>query len=477
MASVPDVQIRCNTYVRELVEVLGRALDASGGDEFARREMTALALTNEAVRQRLERDLGTISEGLGEQVLVDGVRYQRHLEGGGVYHSLCGPLQVRRDTYREVGVRNGPTVVPLELAAGIVEGTTPAMGYNVAHGYGERDMRTHRESLCAAARVPPSRSTLEEIAVRIGSTARREARRIERVLRRSERLPEDAQGVSLGLDRTAVPMEEPRPEGQPPSTPRKRRTKPRVRRAPSPVDVKWRMAYVGTFTLVNADGEGLVTRRYTATPSEQPEQLLQRIMADLRQALRQNPDLHLGVLQDGAPELWSLVREALQAEPMVSRWDEGIDIYHLYEHLGTALKLIECKPAERDVLMTWWQELLHEKDHAIDVIEIELLHAYYAMPAGAKASELWEELVYIRNNKDRMRYARLRRRGLPLGSGITEGACKSVIGRRAKSSGQRWHDEGLGGALTLRAVHRSDRLPRFWRPFSRLYRARVEAVA
>ena len=130
----------------------------------------------------------------------------------------------------------------------------------------------------------------------------REARQIEGVLRRSERLPEDAEGASLGLDRTAVPMEEPRPEGQPPSTARKERTKPRVRKAPPPVDVKWRMAYVGTFTLVNADGEELITRRYTATPSEQPKQLLQRIMADLRQALRQNPDLHLGVLQDGAPD-------------------------------------------------------------------------------------------------------------------------------------------------------------------------------
>jgi hypothetical protein len=350
------------------------------------------------------------------------------------------------------------------------------MGYNIAHGFGEKDMRSHRESL-VVARVPPSRSTLEQMAVRIGSATRREARRIERVLRRSEHNPEEAEGASLGLDRTSVPMEEARKEGQEPSTPRKERKKPRVRKAPTPVDVKWRMAYVGTFTLVNADGEELVTRRYTATPSEQPEQLLQRIMADLRQALRQDPALRLGVLQDGAPELWTLVREALEVEPVVTKWDEGIDIYHLYEHLGTALTLIEPSKAKRDASMSHWRDLLHEKDHAIDVIEIELLNAYHAMPAGAEASELWQELVYIRNNKDRMRYARLKRRGLPLGSGITEGACKSIIGRRAKGSGQRWHDEGLGAALTIRAIHRSGRLPRFWRSFSRGYTAHVEAIA
>jgi hypothetical protein len=373
-------------------------------------------------------------------------------------------------------VRNGPTIVPLEFAASIVEGATPAMGYSVAHGYGESDMRRHEEMLRGAARVPPARATLEGLAGRIGIAVRDEARRIERVLRRAERVADNATGVSIGLDRTAVPMEEPRPECQTPSTPRKERTKPRVRKAPPPVDVNWRMAYVGTFTLVDSDGEAVITRRYTATPNEEPKDLLQRIMADLRNALRQDPALHLGVLQDGAPELWNLVREALEAEPLVSRWDEGIDIYHLYEHLGTALKLIESNKAERKATMARCKQMLREHDGAIDVIEIQLLESYFTL-SPAKASELWEELVYIRNNKDRMRYARLRRRGLPLGSGITEGACKSVIGRRAKGCGQRWHEQGLGGALTLRAIHRSDRLPRFWRSFSRLYTARIEAVA
>lgn len=477
MASVPDAKICDNPHLDELVEMLGHAIDAAtDSGQFGPRELAALQLTNEAVRRRLERDLQELSDGLGGEVLVDGKLCRQHLDGEVDYHSLCGPLTVGRYTYREVGVRNGPTVVPLELAAGIVERATPAMGYSIAHGYGEADMRRHGEMLRAAARVPPSRATLEGLAARIGTSARREIRRIERVLRRGERVPDNATGVSIGLDRTAVPMEEPRPEGQAPSTPRKERTKPRVRKAPPPVDVNWRMAYVGTFTLVDSDGDAVVTRRYTATPSEDPKELLRRIMADVRNALRQDSALRLGVLQDGAPELWNLVREALKAEPLVSRWEEGIDIYHLYEHLGKALALTEPKKAERKATMARWKEMLQEKDCAIDVIEILLLEKYFALPS-TKASKLWEELVYIRNNKDRMRYARLKRRGLPVGSGITEGACKSVIGRRAKGCGQRWGEPGLGGALTLRAIHRSERLPRFWRSFSRRYTARVEAAS
>jgi hypothetical protein len=476
MVSVPDGRIRDNPRIDEIVELLGRALDEAGAEAFGRREELALNLANEAVRQRLEQDLRAIAEDFGEELLVGDRLFRQHLPGAGTYHSLCGPLNVPRSTYREAGVRNGPTVVPLDLAAGIIEGATPALAFSIAEGYAESDMRRHEEMLRGAARVPPSRATLEVLAVRIGTAVRGETRRIERVLRRAERAPENATGISIGLDRTAVPMEEPRPEGHASNTPRKKRTKPRVRKAPPPVDVNWRMAYVGTFTLVDSDGDAVVTRRYTATPSEEPKALLQRILADLRNALRQDPALRLGVLQDGAPELWNLVREALKAEPMVSRWDEGIDIYHLYEHLGTALALTEPSKAERKATMERWKQLLRDHDCAIDVIEIQLLERYATLPPS-KAADLWEELVYIRNNKDRMRYARLRRRGLPLGSGITEGACKSVIARRAKGCGQRWHEQGLGGALTLRAIHRSERLPRFWKAFSRGYTARIEAVS
>jgi hypothetical protein len=59
---------------------------------------------------------------------------------------------------------------------------------------------------------------------------------------------------------------------------------------------------------------------------------------------------------------------------------------------------------------------------------------------------------------------------------VTESAAKTVVGRRAKNSGQRWSDAGLRGALTLRALHQSDRLPAFWTHMSRRFTAVVEAA-
>ena len=76
-----------------------------------------------------------------------------------------------------------------------------------------------------------------------------------------------------------------------------------------------------------------------------------------------------------------------------------------------------------------------------------------------------------------MRYARLRAVGLPVGSGVTEGACNSVIKMRTTGSPQRWRPEGLAAVLTLRAMHMSDRFPRFWANFARGYRKEVIALS
>ena len=90
-----------------------------------------------------------------------------------------------------------------------------------------------------------------------------------------------------------------------------------------------------------------------------------------------------------------------------------------------------------------------------------------------RLDQIEPHLTYLENNASLMRYARLRAVGIPVGSGVTEGACKSVVKMRTNGSGQRWRPTGLTAVLTLRALHQSDRLPRFWAHFARRYRKEV----
>ena len=103
------------------------------------------------------------------------------------------------------------------------------------------------------------------------------------------------------------------------------------------MNVNYRMAYVGTISFHDADGTELATRRYTAAAHESPtDRLVRPMMADLRHALRQVPALAVGVIQDGAPELWNLLRPALVAEPLVTACYEAIDRYHVNERLAAS---------------------------------------------------------------------------------------------------------------------------------------------
>ena len=132
------------------------------------------------------------------------------------------------------------------------------------------------------------------------------------------------------------------------------------------MNVNYRMAYVGTISFHDADGTALATRRYTAAAHESPtDRLVRPMMADLRHALRQVPALAVGVIQDGAPELWNLLRPALLAEPLVTACYEAIDRYHLTERLADVLRYGEPDASTRRARLSRWNESLDGTDHAI----------------------------------------------------------------------------------------------------------------
>ncbi len=487
MATLHQFPVKSNPPLPEppekLARVLRLAVDAAVGSaaSFEQREVAALELTNAATSLFLRGDLESIAESHGEHVEVGGVIYQRHEPGVVRYFTLCGALDIERWTYRELGVRNGATIVPMELEAGLIERTTPALGYRITLGYAKDHMRSCEEDMKADHRNPPSRSTLERVAKAIGTEAKKVAPRIETRLRRMEKVPDGAVAISMGLDRTSVPMEETIVAGEKPATRRKKREKPYTRQKPDPVNVNYRMAYVGTISFYDENGEALSTRRYAAGAHESPtDRIINHMMADLRNALRQTSHLAIGVIQDGAPEMWNLLRPALADEPLVTKVYETIDRYHLNERLGEVLRYIEPNAAARGEQLSRWNDSLDCNDNAIYRIRKWVNDAYVdALTRDdlTLAEQLEPHLTYLENNAHLMRYARLRKVGLPVGSGVTEGACKSVIEMRMNGSSQRWRPEGLEAVLTLRAVHMSERLPPFWAHFSRGYRKEVDVCA
>lgn len=273
-------------------------------------------------------------------------------------------------------------------------------------------------------------------------------------------------------------MREEVPDGR--SRPEPKRKRPRVRRAPLPYDVVFRMSYVVTLAYLDANGETLAARRYAAPASDDPTTVVSRAAEDIRAALTKKKKengtaITIGLVQDGAPEMWNLGREALQAivnDGLIPKWFEALDRCHLMGRLGSALDSLSVSVDERDDILDDWSRRLDQQDSAIDGIELWLKNRADAATERQRDA-VAEHLTYIKNNKDRMRYVTMLNRGLPVGSGVTESAAKTVINARTKRSGQRWTEDGLRGVLALRGLLQSRRLPAFWRSLSRRFVANV----
>lgn len=480
------------TWIEASAEMLAgefeRVMSERAGS-FAELEAAAMAVANAMVRMCTKSKLEQMASRYGDEVLVDDQLYRRHATGTRRYHTLCGAVEVRRDTYRLVGVHNGPTVVPLELEAGIVENATPALARSVLQAFATMPLRHYEDEMRAAHRTVPSRSTLERIAKRVGTVIHEQLPLIEPALRVRESLPDRARSISVGVDRTTIPMAEPQaplPEYW------YRKCK---RRPPPPITVAYRMAYVTTIAIHDADGETIRSTRVAATAEEGPVEMMERLGAELERLLEQRPELPVLVVQDGAPELWNLVEEWFANFGILVEM-KIIDRYHLDERLAAIAEVLERDQSARSRLRDEWRRSLDRSDTAIKRICAQIESRIYAPPQkrdhGAEASPgvdpfggrdfsgfaertprlsaesmrtIEGHLHYCDNHRDKMRYATPRKRGFPIGSGVTEGACKSVIAVRFKRSGQRWFEAGASACLQLRTLHLNERLE----PAIRLY--------
>ena len=81
-------------------------------------------------------------------------------------------------------------------------------------------------------------------------------------------------------------------------------------------------------------------------------------------------------------------------------------------------------------------------------------------PLGEKLDSV---ITYFRVHKHQVRYSHYRAAHLPVGSGITEAACKTLVKQRLCRSGMRWRERGASIALSLSALMLSQgRWQQFW---------------
>lgn len=372
-----------------------------------------------------------------------------------------GPMCLTRRLYQADA--GGPAYVPLDQQWGMAgEFATVEVREVVLFACAQITPEETAALLQKSALCPPSATAIKHIVAETGDWLEAEGEALNQTIRQPERVPEATRVLVASLDGVTIRMAE-----------------PGVKRGPAPTrptlgsgftPTAYKQAWVGSVSFYAGPGperagpQRLGSRYVAQMPEENGTLLKQRFEDELAHI---EPHLADGVLKllliDGARGLWQYVTDT----PRFAEYEWLIDFYHTTEHLSWAAELLFGKAPEK--AKRWYQtyyDTLLNKDGAAEAI-IRSLDYYRTRGKWAvtRAKALLRERTFFERNKTRMTYADFLRRGLPIGSGPVEAACKTLVKTRLGRSGMYWSWKGGQRILQLRTYVKSDRWDAFWQHY------------
>lgn len=412
-------------------------------------------------------------------VEIGGQLYRHVYRGEKSYLSAVGEIRVERSLYRAVG---GKAICPLEMQAGIVDRYwTPLaarQGFWVTAKLPPADGEALFKEL---GNMEPSKSSLDRLSRNLGACWDDHREEIEGTLCEAIEVPENAVTMAISLDGVMVPMKRPpRDAVSDTDSPPKKKARAKRRRgaaevAPSgPADKEedkkkplYKEASCGTLGFYDAEGGRLSTIRIARMPEEGKKILKSQLSAMVSAALGQCPDLTLVKVADGAKDNWTFLRDGLCPGKGV----EMLDFFHAAAHLNDAFAEAYGKDSSMaKAQFKKYKTILRDEVNGVENVIRALVYLQNKHPFREK---LETELAYFRNNRHRMQYAKARANNLPIGSGVTEAACKTLVTQRLKCSGMRWKTAGGQGVLTARGLIQSNRFDIGWELLANTYRQTV----
>jgi hypothetical protein len=346
-------------------------------------------------------------------------------------HTLFGSGTLHRRGYQAPG---GPIRFPLDSTLGLTMGYTACRTALLCRAAARAPFEQAADDVEAYTGLPVSGRTLQRLAKKIGP-------RVENFLRQSPPPPrsDPAHRVYVLMDGTGAPLRKRDLIGRLGKGPQGEARTHEVKVAalftqhPRPGEAPWRdmdsTTYVATDERVEAFGAMVRAefRRRFATPSE------------------------VIILGDGAGWIDTIARGHFDGATRIVDW------YHAAEHVGEVAELFHAKSSTpwQELRKRWIGMLWRGKVSAL-VRDVE----HRLSPEQREEGE--KRLGYFKNHAEAMRYDVFRERGLFIGSGVVEAACKTIVCQRFKASGMRWSQKGLKAVLSLRTALVSKRYDEYW---------------
>jgi hypothetical protein len=386
----------------------------------------------ETLQERLnEAGVVATAEGLrqfdtdGSPITVGSVKLTTKGQVEKDYQTPYGVATIARHVYQSP--QGGPTYCPLDRDARIVVSSTPRFARTLSHKYAEFSSPRVQVDLQENHGRVVSRCLIQDVADAVAAAALVKEEDWSYTLPKFDEPPST---VAISLDGTCTLMCE---DG-------------------------WREAMVGTLAFYDRQGERQHTVYLAATPEYGKAKFLHHLEAEIGRARAKCPDAHYVGIADGASGNWEFLGRHTDVQV--------VDYWHAAEYLGkAAVVLYRGHPRTKEA---WLEEACHRLKHEPGGAEwvLKQLRRLARERPWAKSDEAVQRAItYFANQSGtgRMDYASRVAVNEPIGSGVTEAACKVIVKQRLCGSGMKWTEDGAAVVLSLRSLsYTPERWGQFW---------------
>jgi len=367
----------------------------------------------------------------------EGERFRRRERSPNDIATLFGTLQLRRYLYEDLEPGN-PCLFPLEKQLGLVVGAaTPALAERAAWWLAQCPQGGTLQALAHAHDIRWSKDTLRKVsaAVAEGLEQHRLEAQVEKVLQCLAKA-QTSRGrfraaLVVGRDGIHLPMRQ----------------------------KAYREGATATLSVYNRRGKRLGTVYLGRMPEAGQGTLSNQLTALVREVLRrwQGPLPRLAYVTDLGFHPAAYFRAVLSrlCHPRTGErleWQRIGDYYHAAGYIGDLAEALFGDTAQGRKWLRRMLRRLKEKDGVKRVLQSATYHASECGLCGRREQSFAKAYNYLRRHRKWLHYWEYKAVGLPLGSGVTEAACKTVFTQRLKQSGMRWEVSSGQVVVTLRVV-------------------------
>jgi hypothetical protein len=219
-------------------------------------------------------------------------------------------------------------------------------------------------------------------------------------------------------------------------------------------------ATAGTVSVYDRAGKRLATVYLAYTPESGQPTMTQHLTALIEEVLRrwEGPLPRLAYVTDAGENETQYYRRVLRPmrHPRTGaklHWQRVVDFYHAAQRLWTMAAALFG--SDERAAAAWARrmcKLLKKSNGPFRVLHAAAqLRRKRTLPKW-RQKEYRQAYNYIRQRTRFMQYHEYAKKKIPLGSGVTEAACKTIYTQRLKLSGMRWKKPGAQVILDLRVM-------------------------